>query len=85
MTEFKIQVALLRALVEASFSQIEGDDGKRYLAGFLFGLGAAEEVSQFDPWPAEVPAILWEDLFLRGSFDGRAGNTREWLKAKFRR
>lgn len=71
MNEFK-QLAHLVQVV----SEMEGidPDHKRYLAGFRFGVEAAGEVGEFEPWPQQFAGIVLDDPYLVGMFDGRAGN-----------
>jgi hypothetical protein len=87
MQQFDIDLALMRAFAEAASPLINDEDDKRYLIGFLFGLGAAEEVGQFDPWPEPSVGTLvfLQDPFLEGAFDGRAGSPHRLASCALRR
>lgn len=69
MTRFEWRLAFNRVLANVHSTNPETE---RYLDGYRFGLGAAEEVGQFEPSP-EFPPPLLDDLFLMGAFDGRSG------------
>ena len=77
MKEFKQLADLVKAI-----SQMEGidPDHKRYLDGFRFGLEAASEVGEFEPWPEVFAAIALDDPLIVGMFDGRAGNPQNVIR-----
>jgi hypothetical protein len=79
--DFLRLVTVMRAIADSAVGRLEGD---RYLNGYLFGLGVAEECGRFEPWPDSAPDIIYQDAFLAGIYDGRAGDASKLLLAVMR-